>query len=139
MRVAGYPERMVPLPASATGASGKGLMVDGMRPVDGYAVEAKHVREPGCRTTYRSLERLEQTLATAPKVDANGKVKFDPHRDGMYVKDANELNRYGAALSDPRNDEIRGFEIITNDPDAAPYWQSMMAMSGVTGTARYVP
>lgn len=139
MRVAGYPEREVPLPAAATGASGKGLMVDGMRPADGYAVEAKHVREPGCGKTYRSPERLEQTLATAPKMDANGNVKFDPHRDGMYVRDANELARYRAALSDPRNDEIRGFEIITNDEPAAPYWQSMMAMSGVTGTARYVP
>ncbi|MFM9368169.1 restriction endonuclease fold toxin-2 domain-containing protein [Streptomyces sp. Da 82-17] len=49
------------------------------------------------------------------------------------------MDRYQAALSDPRNDEIRGFEIITNDEEAAPYWQSMMAMSGVEGTARYVP
>ncbi|MFF9768879.1 restriction endonuclease fold toxin-2 domain-containing protein [Streptomyces sp. NPDC014636] len=32
-----------------------------------------------------------------------------------------------------------GLEIITNDQEAAPYWQSMMVMSGVTGTARYVP
>ncbi|MFC9669941.1 restriction endonuclease fold toxin-2 domain-containing protein [Streptomyces sp. NPDC056949] len=47
--------------------------------------------------------------------------------------------RYRAALADPRNDEIRGFEIITNDKPAALYWQSMMAMSGVNGNARYVP
>ncbi|MFF3322500.1 restriction endonuclease fold toxin-2 domain-containing protein [Streptomyces sp. NPDC002889] len=46
---------------------------------------------------------------------------------------------YRAALSDPRNDEMRGFEIITNDKRSAPYWQSMMAMSGgITGTARYM-
>ncbi|MER7660089.1 restriction endonuclease fold toxin-2 domain-containing protein [Streptomyces sp. NPDC096193] len=139
MRVAGYPEREVPLPAAATGKSGRGLMVDGMRPIDGYAIEAKHVREPDCKKTFRDLDQVDKTLGTPPKIDENGKVKFDPHRDGMYVKDGNELARYRAALSDPRNDEIRGFEIITNDKRSAPYWQSMMAMSGVTGTARYVP
>ncbi|MGW8948919.1 restriction endonuclease fold toxin-2 domain-containing protein [Streptomyces sp. NPDC055709] len=46
--------------------------------------------------------------------------------------------RHNAALTDPRNNEIRGFE-ITNDETAGPYWQSMMAMSGVNGRARYVP
>ena len=139
LRVAGYPERQVPLPASAMGRSGKGLMVDGMRPLDGYAIEAKHVRDPGCGKTYRSIDRVNRTLGTPPKLDARGEPKFDPHRDGMYVKDDNELARYKAVLSDPRNRDIRGFEIITNDPDGAPYWQSMMAMGGVTGTARYVP
>lgn len=139
MRVSGYPEREVPLPAGASGRSGKGLMIDGMRPVDGYAVEAKHVREPGCRKTFRSLDSLDTTLGTPPKVDARGAVKFDPRRDGMFVGDEKEMSPYKAALSDPRNHEIRGFEIATNDPDAAPYWQSMMAMTGVQGTARYVP
>ncbi|MFC9534305.1 restriction endonuclease fold toxin-2 domain-containing protein [Streptomyces sp. NPDC056975] len=139
MRVAGYPEREVPLPAAATGKSGKGLMVDGMRRVDGYAIEAKHVRDPGKCATYRSIDRVNKTLGTPPKLDKNGAVKFDPHRDGMYRGDASELARYRAALADPRNDEIRGFEIITNDKPAAPYWQSMMAMSGVNGNARYVP
>ncbi|MEU0394520.1 restriction endonuclease fold toxin-2 domain-containing protein [Streptomyces sp. NPDC006208] len=139
MRVAGYPEREVPLPAAATGASGRGLMVDGMRPMDGYAIEAKHVREPDCKKTFRDLDRVDKTLGTPPKIDKNGKVKFDPHRDSMYVTDGNEMARYRAALADPRNDEIRGVEIITNDKRSAPYWQSMMAMSGVTGTARYVP
>lgn len=32
-----------------------------------------------------------------------------------------------------------GARILTNDKPAAPYWQSMMAMSGVNGHARYVP
>lgn len=139
LRVAGYPEREVPLPASATGASGKGLMVDGMRPADGYAIDAKHVRNPNCRSTYRSLAKVDQTLGTPPKLDAKGNVKFNPYLDGMYFKDGQELERYRAALSDPRNRDLRGLEIITNDQDGASYWQSMMAMSGVTGTARYVP
>jgi hypothetical protein len=105
----------VPLPAAATGASGRGLMVDGMRPMDGYAIEAKHVREPDCKKTFRDPDQVDKTLGTPPKIDENGKVKFDPHRDGMYVKDGNEMAQYRAALSDPRSDEIRGFEIITND------------------------
>lgn len=77
-------------------------MVDGMRPLDGYAIETKHVRDPGCGKTYRSIDKVNRTLGTPPKLDAHGQPKFDPHRDGMY-------------------------------------WQSMMAMDGVTGTARYVP
>lgn len=57
----------------------------------------------------------------------------------MYGSDERELARYKAALSDPRNAEIRGMEIVTNDRNAAGYWQSMMAMNGLTGSARYVP
>ncbi len=139
MRVAGYPEREVPLPPDV-GRSGKGLMVDGMRKVDGFAVEAKYVKEPGKCRSFRLISSVNQTLGTPPKVDPRtGKAKFDPHLDGMYFGDGVELNRYRAALNDPRNDEIRGFEIITNDQQSVPYWQSMMAMSGVNGNARYVP
>lgn len=35
--------------------------------------------------------------------------------------------------------ELRGLEIVTNDKDATAYWKSMMLMSGVKGTACYVP
>ncbi|MEU4348992.1 restriction endonuclease fold toxin-2 domain-containing protein [Streptomyces sp. NPDC023838] len=139
LRVAGYPERELPLPASATGRSGRGLMADGLRPLDGYAVEAKHVREPDCRKTFRSLDEVDKTLATPPKADQQGKLKFDPRVDGMYGSDERELFRYKAALADPRNAQIRGLEIVTNDRSAVGYWQSMMAMNGVNGSARYVP
>lgn len=139
LRVAGYPEREVPLPAASTGRSGRGLMVDGVRPIDGYAIEAKHVREPDCKKTFRSLTEVDKTLATPPKTDAQGKLRFDPRIDGMYGSDERELVRYRAAMSDPRNRELRGLEIVTNDTDSAGYWQSMMAMNGVNGTARYVP
>ncbi|MFF9153300.1 restriction endonuclease fold toxin-2 domain-containing protein [Streptomyces sp. NPDC014846] len=138
MRVAGYPEREVPLPPGI-GKSGKGLMVDGMRKVDGYAVEAKYVKEPGKCKSFRLVSSVDRTLGTPPKIDPRtGKMRFDPHLDGMYFGDGAELNRYRAALDDPRNDEIRGFEIITNDQQSVPYWQSMMAMSGVNGSARYI-
>ncbi|MFE3599780.1 restriction endonuclease fold toxin-2 domain-containing protein [Streptomyces sp. NPDC059142] len=139
LRIAGYPERELPLPAGATGRSGKGLMADGLRPEDGYAVEAKHVREPDCKKTFRSLGEVDRTLATPPKVDNQGKLRFDPRVDGMYGSDERELARYRAAMSDPRNSEIRGLEIVTNDKDSAGYWQSMMAMNSVKGTSRYIP
>ncbi|MFI9311152.1 restriction endonuclease fold toxin-2 domain-containing protein [Streptomyces triculaminicus] len=38
-----------------------------------------------------------------------------------------------------QSSELRGLEIVTNDKSATAYWQSMMLMSGVNGTARYVP
>lgn len=30
-------------------------------------------------------------------------------------------------------------EIVTNGPDAVPYWDAMMALNGTKGYARYVP
>ncbi|MBT2385615.1 hypothetical protein J7E86_18945 [Streptomyces sp. ISL-11] len=140
LRTAGYPERELPLPAEAMGRSGKGLMADGLRPADGYAVEAKYVRKPNCEnpTTFRHLDAVDKTLGTAPKVDANGKVKFDPRRDGMYVSDERELSRYKAAITHSPK-ELKGLEIVTNDKDSTAYWRSMMLMTGVSGHTRYVP
>ncbi|MFE3186601.1 restriction endonuclease fold toxin-2 domain-containing protein [Streptomyces violascens] len=139
LRVSGYPERELPLPADAVGSGGRGLMADGLRPLDGFVVEAKHVREPDCKKTFRRLDEVDKTLAAPPKLDQRGNPKFNPLIDGMYAGDERELKRYKAAMSDPRNAQIRGMEIVTNDRSAAGYWQSMMAMNGVTGTARYVP
>ncbi|MEU1376858.1 restriction endonuclease fold toxin-2 domain-containing protein [Streptomyces triculaminicus] len=139
LRTAGYPERELPLGAAATGRSGKGLMADGLRPADGYAVEAKYVRKPDCPTpsTFRSIDALNKTLGTPPKLDGNGNPKFDPRRDGMFPGDERELKRYKAAME--QSSELRGLEIVTNDKNATAYWQSMMLMSGVNGTARYIP
>ncbi|MBF6051468.1 hypothetical protein AF335_06205 [Streptomyces eurocidicus] len=140
LRTAGYPERELPLPAEAVGRSGKGLMADGLRPADGYAVEAKHVRKPNCEnpTTFRHLDAVDKTLGTPPKLDANGNAKFDPRRDGMYVSDEKELSRYKAAM-DYSHKELRGLEVVTNDRDSTAYWRSMMLMTGVSGHTRYVP
>ncbi|WP_431980168.1 restriction endonuclease fold toxin-2 domain-containing protein [Streptomyces qinglanensis] len=138
LRIAGYPEREVPLPDYARGASGRGLMADGLRPADGYAVEAKHVRNPECRTNPRTLGSVDETLATEPRFDSKGRMRFNPRIDSMYPGDEKELRRYQAAMDDPRNKEIRGLEIVTNDRKAAAYWQTMMAMSGVKGDSRYV-
>ncbi|WP_078652822.1 restriction endonuclease fold toxin-2 domain-containing protein [Streptomyces sp. NRRL F-525] len=135
LRMAGYPEREVPLVGRR-----QGLMVDGIRPTDGYLVEAKHVRDPDCaKRSFRSIERVNETLAKPVKVDANGSPKWDPLVDGMYRSDESELRRYKSAMANPANSEVRGLEIVTNGKDSAPYWESMMAMNGVTGSARYVP
>lgn len=115
-------------------------MVDGIRPADGYLVEAKHVQDPDCtKRSFRSIERVNETLAKPVKVDDEGNVKWDPVVDGMYRGDETELRRYQSAMDNPANREVRGLEIVTNGTDNAAYWESMMAMTGVTGSARYVP
>ncbi|MER0443399.1 restriction endonuclease fold toxin-2 domain-containing protein [Streptomyces sp. Edi4] len=121
-RVAGYPEYEVPIPPGISANST--LMVDGFRDLDGMAVEAKYVNKPnGC---YRTLDELRQS-------HQNGK------RDFLYAKDRKELEKYHAALNDPRNTQIRGVDTVTNNQDSVPYWRVMMAAYGVKGNARYVP
>ncbi|MFE0642109.1 restriction endonuclease fold toxin-2 domain-containing protein [Streptomyces sp. NPDC058877] len=135
LRVAGYPEREVPLLGSK-----RGLMVDGIRPLDGQLVEAKHVRDPDCKNkSFRTLDRVEETLAKPVKVNNQGKIAWDPEVDSMYAGDERELVRYKQAMANPANSEIRGLEIVTNGRDNAAYWQSMMAMTGTPGSTRYVP
>jgi hypothetical protein len=135
LRVAGYPEREVPLQGHK-----RGLMVDGIRPMDGYLVEAKHVQDPDCKKrSFRSIERVNETLAKPVKVDAKGNPKWDPVIDSMYGDDSRELTRYKKAMANPANSEIRGLEVVTNGQDNAAYWESMMLMNGVSGSARYVP
>ncbi|WP_327383479.1 restriction endonuclease fold toxin-2 domain-containing protein [Streptomyces sp. NBC_01207] len=135
LRTSGYPEREVPLVGK-----NRGLMVDGIRPADGYLVEAKHVRDPDCKNkSFRTLDRLEETLTKPVKVDAKGEIVWDFTIDSMYAGDEKELVRYKQAMENPANSEVRGLEIITNGKDNAAYWQSMMAMSGTPGSTRYVP
>ncbi|MEU6809781.1 restriction endonuclease fold toxin-2 domain-containing protein [Streptomyces sp. NPDC046831] len=135
LRIAGYPEREVPLDGRK-----RGLMVDGVRPMDGYLVEAKHVQDPNCkRRSFRSIERVNETLAKPVKVDAKGNPKWDPVIDSMYGDDSRELTRYKNAMANPANSEIRGLEIVTNGKESAAYWESMILMNGVNGSARYVP
>ncbi|MFD5780524.1 restriction endonuclease fold toxin-2 domain-containing protein [Streptomyces sp. NPDC126933] len=135
LRIAGYPEREVPLAGKK-----RGLMVDGIRPADGYLVEAKHVRDPDCKKkSFRSLDRVEGTLAKPVKVNNKGEIAWDPVVDAMYGGDEKELVRYKQAMANPANGEIRGLEIVTNGRDNAAYWQSMMAMTGTPGSTRYVP
>jgi hypothetical protein len=122
-RVAGYPEFEVPIPPGLSAKST--LMVDGFRDSDGMAIEAKYVNKPDQRC-YRSLEELRENHASDKK-------------DFLYRSDRDELKKYAAALTDPRNSEMRGVETVTNNQDAVQYWRIMMAAYGVSGHARYVP
>lgn len=122
-RVAGYPEYEVPIPPGIS--AGNTLMVDGFRDSDGMAIEAKYVNKPN-QKCYRSLDELRQNHESGKK-------------DFLYYKDRQELEKYSAALKDPRNTEMRGVETVTNNQDSVQYWRIMMAAYGVKGHARYVP
>ncbi|MFP8941716.1 restriction endonuclease fold toxin-2 domain-containing protein [Streptomyces fenghuangensis] len=122
-RVAGYPEYEVPIPKGISANST--LMVDGFRETDGMAIDAKYVNKPG-KKCYRSLEELRESHQTG-------------QRDFLYKSDRDELAKYAAALKDPRNTQMRGLEIVTNNPDSVSYWRVMMAAHGVKGYARHVP
>lgn len=122
-RVAGYPEYEVPLPAGMSKSST--LMVDGFRDSDGMAIEAKYVNDPA--KCYRTLDDLRENHQT-------GKRNF------LFEPDRQELDKYAAAMNDPRNKgTFRGVETVTNNQDSVPYWRAMMAAHGVKGYARYVP
>lgn len=121
--VAGYPEYLLPLPASVEKPSGK-LAVDGLRVDDGAAVEAKYVKKPGCSP--RSMSGL----------DALAKDK--PFLMGMPEKDFAEMRDYAAATAES-NGMVRQVDLAINDPESVVYWQYMMALNHVPGDARYVP
>ncbi|MFG2814753.1 restriction endonuclease fold toxin-2 domain-containing protein [Streptomyces sp. NPDC048410] len=123
MRVAGYPEYEVPIPLGQS--VNNTLMVDGFRNADGMAIEAKYVNKPN-QWCYRSLEELRMNHESGSK-------------DFLYRSDRGELKKYAAALSDPRNREMRGVETVTNSQEAVQYWRIMMAAYGDKGHARYVP
>jgi hypothetical protein len=86
---------------------------------------AKYVNKPN-RRCYRSLGELRENPASGKK-------------DFLYRSDRDELQKYAAALNDPRDTEMRGVETVTNNQDSVRYWRVMMAAYGVKGAARYVP
>ncbi|MEV5508878.1 restriction endonuclease fold toxin-2 domain-containing protein [Streptomyces orinoci] len=123
-RVAGYPEKEIPIDPSLS-PNGT-ILADGLRSTDGMAVEAKNVREPGCGRTFRTLEKLQ-------KAD-----RFQ--RNVLMRDDYTELVKYKSAMEHPPNGgQVRGLEIDTNDANAVPYWDALMAAHEVKGYARYVP
>jgi Restriction endonuclease fold toxin 2 len=132
LRTAGYPERLIPLPA---GARKGAIAADGMRAADGYMIDAKYVQDTNDECKKNSW-RTPDTFALEDKYDKNGKKKWSK-KDILAGKDEDELGDYGQAIA--HHEQIRGLEIITNDNDAAAYWQTLMAAQGVKGTTRYVP
>lgn len=132
LRTAGYPERLIPLPADARKGA---IAADGMRPADGYMIDAKYVKDTDDECKKNSW-RTPDTFLLEDKYDKNGKKKWSK-KDILIGKDEDELDDYRQAMT--QHEQIRGLEIITNDNDAAAYWQTLMAAQNVKGTARYVP
>ncbi|MFF4576178.1 restriction endonuclease fold toxin-2 domain-containing protein [Streptomyces sp. NPDC001410] len=128
----GYPERLIPLPADARKGA---IAADGMRPADGYMVDAKYVQDTDDEYKKTSW-RTPDTFALEDQYDKNGKRKWSK-KDILVGKDEDELDHYRQAMT--HHEQIRGLEIITNDYDAVAYWQALMAAQGVKGTSRYVP
>ncbi|GAV40237.1 hypothetical protein Saa2_03125 [Streptomyces acidiscabies] len=130
LRTAGYPERLITLPEGTRKAN---IAADGMRPADGYMVDAKYVKDvdDDCR---KNSWRTPSTFELEDQYDKNGKKKWSP-KDVLVGKDQDELDDYRQAME--KHEQIRGLEIITNDKDAAAYWQTLMATEGVKGTSRY--
>ncbi|MFE9842418.1 restriction endonuclease fold toxin-2 domain-containing protein [Streptomyces goshikiensis] len=88
------------------------------------------------KLTAHSLAHIAVQPPTGWQLRANhqtGKKEF------LFDPDRNELQKYAAALNDPRNTEMRGVETVTNNHDSVAYWRVMMAAYGVKGYARYVP
>jgi len=132
LRVAGYPERIIPLPA---GARKGNIAADGMRPADGYMIDAKYVKDvdDDCK---KNTWRTPDTFQLQDEYDKNGKKKWSK-KDILVGKDEDEMSDYRQAME--KYQQIRGLEIISNDKDSAAYWQTLMAMQSVKGTSRYVP
>ncbi|MGW3077847.1 restriction endonuclease fold toxin-2 domain-containing protein [Kitasatospora sp. NPDC001132] len=124
--VAGYPEYQLPLVPLRPNKEPY-IMADGLRDTDGMIVEAKYVRDPA--KCYRTLDELEKSR----NKEKGAKPPF------LFKDDEEELQKYAAAMNDPRNQQVRGMEIVTNDPNTIPYWRTMMALTGAKGYARYVP
>ncbi|WP_306322163.1 restriction endonuclease fold toxin-2 domain-containing protein [Streptomyces sp. CC224E] len=121
-RVAGSPERGLPLPSGWPKPSGR-LMADGLRATDGAAVEAKYVKQEGCSP--RTLNNMNKS---------NGRI----WETNMYNGDLKEMAEYGKAMTVPGN-KVRFVEVNTNDAESLAYWRFLMATNHVEGYARHTP
>ncbi|MEU7245358.1 restriction endonuclease fold toxin-2 domain-containing protein [Streptomyces sparsogenes] len=100
---------------------------DGLRAADGYAIDAKYVKDPDSCKTPRTLEKLQ--LPDDAK---------NPWETGPHEVDQQEVQDYGRAIK-ADGSKVRGLEIITNGPETMAYWQYLMAKEGVPCSVRYHP
>ncbi|MFE3187120.1 restriction endonuclease fold toxin-2 domain-containing protein [Streptomyces violascens] len=130
LRIAGYPDRLIPL----SGPGKPTISADGMRPADGMMVDAKYVKgiDDDCK---KSTFRKMSTFDIQDEYKPNGDLKWNK-KNVLIGGDKKELIKYRQAIDEHR--EVRGLEIVTNDQEAVPYWQTLMAMEQVKGSARYV-
>ncbi|WP_316521215.1 restriction endonuclease fold toxin-2 domain-containing protein [Kitasatospora brasiliensis] len=101
-----------------------GMDADGVRPEDGAAIDAKYIgTQQSCRSPFR-LDNADNVFEFAYENTMEGESK--------------KLEKYASALKDPRN-KVTHLELITNDPKASTYFQSLMTAQGVTGRVRIEP
>ncbi|WP_308368274.1 restriction endonuclease fold toxin-2 domain-containing protein [Streptomyces sp. ISL-36] len=131
LRIAGYPERIIPLPKDYEKPA---IGADGMRPADGMMVDAKYVQDADddCR---KNTWRRPSTFEIEDEFKPDGTKKWN-RKDILIGRDESELEKYRQAMNE--HQQIRGLEIVTNDKEAAAYWQTLMALQQLPGTARYV-
>ncbi|MFF8512997.1 restriction endonuclease fold toxin-2 domain-containing protein [Streptomyces sp. NPDC015492] len=131
LRIAGYPERIIPLPKDYEKPA---IGADGIRPADGMIVDAKYVQDADddCR---KNTWRRPSTFEIEDEYKPDGTKKWN-RKDILIGRDESELEKYRQAMNEHR--QIRGLEIVTNDKEAAAYWQTLMALQQLPGTARYV-
>ncbi|MBL1101722.1 restriction endonuclease fold toxin-2 domain-containing protein [Streptomyces coffeae] len=122
---AGYPEYDLPLPPN--GGKKKVQQADGLRPEDGYALDAKYVKNPNSCESPRTLEKLQ--------LPDNVKKPWEISNHGG---DNREIRDYGRAIN-ADGSKVKGLEVITNGPDTMAYWQYLMGKQGVPGSVRYHP
>lgn len=127
LRVAGYPERIVPFTEHGVRRT---IAADGVRATDGYMVDAKYVADDN------RCFRKPSTLLLEQEYKADGTPKWNPNTV-LVGKDHDELAKYHAAID--QNDQVRGLEIVTNSRDAVAYWQTLMSTDNITGTVQYQP
>ncbi|MCX4759368.1 restriction endonuclease fold toxin-2 domain-containing protein [Kitasatospora purpeofusca] len=101
-----------------------GMDADGVRPEDGAAIDAKYIgQQNSCKSPFR-LDNADGVFEFAYENTMEGESK--------------KLEKYASALNDPRN-KVNHLELITNDPKASAYFQSLMTAQGVTGRVRIEP
>ncbi|MEU3566816.1 restriction endonuclease fold toxin-2 domain-containing protein [Kitasatospora sp. NPDC036755] len=101
-----------------------GMDADGVRPEDGAAIDAKYIgQQQSCRSPFR-LDNADNVFEFAYENTMEGESK--------------KLEKYASSLKDPRN-TVNHLELITNDPKASAYFQSLMTAQGVTGRVRIEP
>ncbi|MFJ9461658.1 restriction endonuclease fold toxin-2 domain-containing protein [Kitasatospora sp. NPDC101447] len=124
VRVAGSTEYRLYTDVQDPAGRELGMDGDGVRPEDGAAIDAKYIgQQKSCKSPFR--------LDNADGV-------FESAYENTMKRESAKPEKYASALSDPRN-KVNHLELITNDPKASAYFQSLMTAQGVTGRVRIEP
>ncbi|MGQ5226617.1 DUF6531 domain-containing protein [Streptomyces sp. yara] len=108
-----------PIEYRATGG-GERVWADGIDGNTAELLDAKHVGKPG----------------DSPFIPGS---KTPPFIRDKIIKDLDEeFRRYGAVVNDPNNPAV-GLRVVTNHPDAVPFFQGLMQQHGVPGRVVVAP